>query len=118
MDTPSRVNPTTMPGNGQIGRTIDQAASATHQSINKVADAARPAVDRLKSGAHDAVDRLADVAGQAADTLSDKGGQLKEMQQRVFEECRVYMRSNPITSLGIAVAAGYFLSRILTSRSS
>jgi ElaB/YqjD/DUF883 family membrane-anchored ribosome-binding protein len=32
------------------------------------------------------------------------------------ENCREYVRDNPVTSLGIAVAAGFLLSRLLSSR--
>jgi ElaB/YqjD/DUF883 family membrane-anchored ribosome-binding protein len=87
-----------------------------HDAIDKVSDAARPAVDRIASGAHQAVDKVASVAAQAAETLGVKGEQLKDMQTRAMEQCRVYVRENPVASLGIAVAAGYLLSRLLRSR--
>ena len=33
-----------------------------------------------------------------------------------MEDCRVYVRDNPITSVGIAGAAGFLLSRVLSGR--
>jgi ElaB/YqjD/DUF883 family membrane-anchored ribosome-binding protein len=84
--------------------------------IDKVSDAAHPAVERLASGAHQAVDKIADVAGQAAETLGVKGEQLKNAQVQAMEQCRGYVRDHPVLSLGIAVAAGFLLSRLLSSR--
>lgn len=33
-----------------------------------------------------------------------------------MENCRSYVRDNPIASLGIAVAAGFLLSRVISGR--
>ena len=116
METPGRVTPATAEGSGTMARSIDQAAAGTHEAIAKVTDAARPTVDRMASGAHQAVDKIAGVATQAAETLGVKGDQIKEAQARLMEECRGYVRNNPLASLGIAVAAGFLLSRLISSR--
>jgi ElaB/YqjD/DUF883 family membrane-anchored ribosome-binding protein len=102
--------------NGAVARTVDQAATGAHKAIDKASDAARPAVDRLASGAHHAVDKIAGVASDAAETLDLKSEQLMDAQSRLTENCREYVRDNPVTSLGIAVAAGFLLSRLLSSR--
>ena len=99
-----------------LARTVDQASTGAHDVIDKVSDAARPAVDRIASGAHQAVDKIASAAGQAAETLGVKGEQLKNAQVRAMEQCRGYIRDNPVTTLGIAIAAGFLLSRLLRSR--
>jgi ElaB/YqjD/DUF883 family membrane-anchored ribosome-binding protein len=99
-----------------MARGIEQAGTGAHKAIDKVSDAARPAVDRMASGAHQAVDKVAAVAHQAADTLETKGGEIKEAQTRLVSECSGYVRANPIASIGIAVAAGFLLSRLLASR--
>ena len=99
-----------------LTRTVDQASTGAHDMIDKVSDAARPVVDRIASGAHRAVDKIAGAAGQAAETLSVKGRQLKNAQVRGMEQCRGYVRENPVTALGIAVAAGFLLSRLLRFR--
>ncbi|MEO8304311.1 MAG: hypothetical protein ABI724_09325 [Betaproteobacteria bacterium] len=116
MDMPGRITPTNADGDGALLRNIDQAAAGSHEAIQEVADAARPTVDRISSGAHQAVDKIADVASQAADTLSATGGQLKEAQERLVEDAGRFMRNNPVASLGIAVAAGFLLSRLFSSR--
>ena len=109
---------TTNPNDGarHLERTVDQASTGAHNAIDKASDAARPAVERITSGAHQAVDKFASVASQAADSLGVKGEQLMKLQERALEQCRVYVRENPVASLGIAIAAGYLLSRVLRSR--
>lgn len=116
MDTSARVTPTNRDGDGAVARKIDQAATGTHEAIQRATDAAQPTVDRMASGAHQAVDRIAEVANQAADTLGAKGGQLKDAQDRLLKNTSAYMRDHPIASLGMAVAAGFLLSRLLSSR--
>jgi len=97
-------------------KNVSQASSGAHEAIDKATSAARPTVDRIALSAHHAVDKLADVATHAAETLGIKGEQLKNAQQRIVEDCRSYVKEKPLTSLGIAVAAGYLLSRLLGSR--
>ena len=103
-------------GNGALKRGIRQAESGVHSTIDKAAEAARPAVDRVASSAHRAVDEVANIAGHAAETVSEKGEQLKDAQEQMVGYSREYMRKHPIASLGIAVAAGFLLSRIIGSR--
>ncbi|WP_150047969.1 DUF883 family protein [Methylomonas rhizoryzae] len=73
-------------------------------------------VDKASNFAHEAVDKIASASNQAADALEEKGQQLKNAEQRLMKNCQVYIRDNPVTSLGIAVAAGFVLSRLLSSR--
>lgn len=73
-------------------------------------------IDKASRSAHEAVDKVASATNQAAETLSEKGEQLKNAEQQLVENCRGYIRDNPITSLGIAVAAGFLLSRLLSGR--
>lgn len=100
----------------KLEKGVAQASSGAHEAIDKATSAARPAVDRIALSAHQAVDKIADVATHAAETLGIKGEQLKNAQQRLVEDCRSYVKEKPLTSLGIAVAAGYLLSRLLGSR--
>jgi len=100
-------------GTRSLARTVDQASTGAHDVIDKVSDAARPAVERIASGAHQAVDKIAGAAGQAAETLGVTGEQLKNAQVHAMEQCRGYVRDNPLMALGIAIAAGFLLSRVL-----
>ena len=72
--------------------------------------------DKVSHSAHEAYDKIADATSQAAEAVGKKGEQLKNAEQQIMEDCRVYVRDNPITSLGIAVAAGFLLSRMLSGR--
>lgn len=94
----------------------DQASSSAHEMIDRASAAARPAVDRVASTAHRAVDRMAGMASQAADKLSTQGEKLKDAQAKLMANSRTYVRDHPIASLGIAVAAGYLISRMFSSR--
>jgi ElaB/YqjD/DUF883 family membrane-anchored ribosome-binding protein len=70
----------------------------------------------MASGAHDAVDRIADATNHAADSLNSKGQEIKALEERWLEKVRDYVEHNPVQSLGIALASGFLLSRILSSR--
>lgn len=102
-------------GGRHVGRAVDQASMGAHEAIDKASDIARPTVDRITSGAHQAVDKIASVASKAADTLGVQGEQLMNFQARAMEQARGYVRENPVASLGIAIAAGYLLSRLIRS---
>ena len=111
METTGIVTPNLTDGSG-TARTVDGA----HRAIDKATDAVRPVVDRVASGAHQAVDKFASAAGQAKEVLSARGEQLKNAQAQAMEQTRLYVRENPMVSLGIAVAAGFILSKLFSSR--
>lgn len=73
-------------------------------------------VGRLQAGAHEVVDKVANATTQAAGALDQKGEQLKNAEQQLLEDCRCYVNENPIAALGIAVGAGFLLSRVLSGR--
>ena len=99
---------------GALTRGVGEVTVTMHEGIDSVSDAARPAVERIALGAHAAVDRVAGVATQAAETLGVKGEQLKSAQQKLVESAREYMKERPVAALGVAVAVGYLLSRLLS----
>jgi ElaB/YqjD/DUF883 family membrane-anchored ribosome-binding protein len=96
-------------GRAEDQSAVNKTAAAAHSTVDKVASAATPAADRLAAGAHQMVDKVAEMAAA-------KGEQLRVQQEQLIESCRGYVRDNPITALGIAVAAGFVLSRILSNR--
>ena len=73
-------------------------------------------IDKAANSAHEAIDKATRATNKATEALDKKGEQLKNAEQQIMEDCRVYVRDNPITSLGIAVAAGFLLSRVLSGR--
>lgn len=100
-----------------LGKADDPANAGVHTKIDKVSGIARSAVDSLTAGAHQGLDKATDAASQAAETFDAKRDELKVAQAKLMESCRSYVRQNPITSLGIATAVGYVVSRLLKSRS-
>jgi ElaB/YqjD/DUF883 family membrane-anchored ribosome-binding protein len=72
--------------------------------------------DRAIDYAHDAVDRIVDATNDAVEALDEKSEQFIDAEQKMVKNCRGYIQENPITSLGIAVAGGFLLSRLLSGR--
>jgi ElaB/YqjD/DUF883 family membrane-anchored ribosome-binding protein len=87
--------------------------TATVEHLSKAAD---ETVERVKAGTHEAVEKAADISRQAAETLSEKGEQMKHLEEQFLENCRTYVHDKPVVSLGIAVALGFLLSRLVSSR--
>jgi len=99
-----------------LERGVDSATSSAHHTIDSISDAARPALDNFVSGAHGTVDRAGVTATHAAESLGAKGDRLNASGKEIMHRAEGYMHEHPLASLGIAVAAGYFLSRLLLSR--
>ena len=103
-------------GNNGIANKVDGLGDTAHDKIDQVSASVKPAVDKFARSAHQVVDKVATVASDAADTLGVRAEQLKDVQGRLTEQCAAYVRENPMASIGIAVAAGYILSKLLSSR--
>jgi ElaB/YqjD/DUF883 family membrane-anchored ribosome-binding protein len=121
METTTRGNtPSTsgMPGNGE--GTLGKASSSAHATVNSVAGAAdeaarkaKPVIDQVAVLAHQAVDKAAGAAAPAADWLTDQGESLNATQKKLVADTCSYVSANPLKSVGIAVAAGFLLSRFI-----
>ena len=73
-------------------------------------------IDKASKSAHEAFDKITNATSQAAEALGEKGEQLKNVEQQLMKNCRSYISDNPITSVSIAAAAGFLLSRLLSRR--
>jgi len=91
-------------------------SSAIRSNAEALGEQAHGGIDRLTSTAHQAVERATSAAANAADTLGVKGRQLLDTRDEWMDTTRVYVREHPLAALGVALAAGYLLSRILSSR--
>ena len=91
--------------------TGDRVADA----VNDTASKAKPTVDRLTAMAHEAVDKAAAAAAPAAEWVSTQGQDFAEMERKLVDETCRYVSANPLKSVGIALAAGFVLSRIIRS---
>lgn len=66
--------------------------------------------------AHEAGEKLASVSNQVTDTISEKSRQMQKAEQCLVKDCSSFIRDKPITSIGLAVTAGFLLSRVLSGR--
>lgn len=85
----------------------------TNTDINESSHAT---VDRMATSAHHMVDGVAGAANSATDNISDKTQQLIDIEERWVESVRDYVQVNPVTSIAIAVAGGYVISRLFFRR--
>ena len=122
--TDTKINGTTgsstREGATQIGK--DLRADA-HAAIDRVADKVPPTTDRLAARAHDGVDKVANgvesVSGtmdSVSERLAVRSKQVTESYKKLAESGRSHVRSSPAISVLIAAAAGYGISKLLSSR--
>ncbi|HEY8160603.1 MAG TPA: DUF883 domain-containing protein [Methylobacter sp.] len=64
----------------------------------------------------EASDYAREAAGKAKETLCEAEEQLCDVEQKLMKACRNFISYHPIASMGIAVATGYCLSRLLSDR--
>jgi ElaB/YqjD/DUF883 family membrane-anchored ribosome-binding protein len=113
MDLTKNVFKAPPESSGTLERAVGDGSARAHDTIDKVSDVVRPAVDRIATGAHEAVDEIARSASRTAESLDAKGERLQDAHARMTEQCRVYVRENPLAAIGIALTAGFVLSRLL-----
>ena len=100
-------------------RDSDKAAAAervrhaAHERIDTVAEAVHPVVDRLTDAAHKTVEKLSNAATHAAESVSVKTDDLQHLQDQFTEDCREFVRTHPLKSLGYAAAVGFILTKLL-----
>jgi ElaB/YqjD/DUF883 family membrane-anchored ribosome-binding protein len=86
------------------------------KTTDKVADFAHEAIDTVANATNQAREAFAGAGHQARESFDEKSDQFINAEQRMVKNCRGYIRDNPVTSLGIAVAGGFLLSRLLSGR--
>ncbi len=89
--------------------TVDAATGLAGEAARK----AQPTIDRVAAMAHQAVDAAADAAAPAADFLAAQGESLQAARKQWVDEASTYVAENPLKSVGIALVAGFVLSRIV-----
>lgn len=102
METTGNLNPAIGPDSSDTAR--------------RMVEAAKPVVDKAAAAAHQTVDSLAGAANEAVDSLATRSVQLRKIQERLVNNCSSYVQENPLTSIGIALATGFLLSRLFNSR--
>lgn len=99
---------------------LNSATAGAHRAVDKMAstveDAARnamPAIDRAAHYAHQTVDKAVAGITPAADWLDEQATALAATQRKFVNSTREYVAANPLASLGLALAAGFLVSRII-----
>ena len=114
MEPTDRTTTTNVGGNGHAEKARRAEASA-HEKVDRTQSSVHSTVDRAARGAHETVDRIADKATQYASRMGEKSGELSQQKDRLMAETRTYVQTHPVAAIGIAVAAGFVLSRLLRS---
>jgi len=116
MDTTSNINNGDDPSNDGVTNLIKDKRTELHGVIDKAANATQPAVDRIAASAHTGVDQVSTAISDVSDTLIERTRQLNEAYQHLTETGRSYVRTSPVLSVAMALAAGYALSKLFGSR--
>lgn len=82
----------------------------------EVAEQAASKLGQLSDTAQQTVERLTHAASQAASRLGARTHDFWEAQGPAVEKARDYMREHPVVTIGVAVAIGLVISRLLTRR--
>ncbi len=69
--------------------------------------------DKVAHLAQDAADSVTSAGHQAKAAFDERSDQLLHAEQRAAKKCRGYVRTNPVTSLGIAATAGFLVGSLL-----
>jgi ElaB/YqjD/DUF883 family membrane-anchored ribosome-binding protein len=69
-------------------------------------------LNKAKTRVHGALDQVVDVAAPAAKWLEENGQSLTANGEQLVERSRKYITANPLQSFGLALAAGYLISRL------
>ncbi len=103
-------------GNGE--GTLHKASAGAHAAVDSIAGAAdeaarkaKPAIDRVAAMAHKAVDTAASTVAPTADWLAERGESLNAAQKKLMSDTCGYISANPLKSIGMALVAGYLISR-------
>jgi ElaB/YqjD/DUF883 family membrane-anchored ribosome-binding protein len=101
---------------------LSKTTAGAHAAVNSVAEAAddaarkaKPAIDQVAAMAHQVVEKAAASAAPAADWLGEQGESLKATQKKLVTDTSTYIAANPFVSVGIAVLAGFVISRMIRS---
>lgn len=69
-------------------------------------------LNKASTRVHGALDQVVDAAAPAAQWLEEHGEAISASSQKAMDRTRKYITAYPLQSLGMALAAGYLISRI------
>ncbi len=92
---------------------VNAAARAAADAADAAARKSMPAIDQVAAMAHQAVDKAAASAAPAVDWIGEQGESLNATQKKLVTEASAYIAANPLMSVGVAVLAGFLISRVI-----
>ncbi|WP_297186975.1 hypothetical protein [uncultured Porticoccus sp.] len=95
---------------------MSKPANGDHATTDHLTERAHESVDQIARTAGKAEERIRKEAGTAEDLVRNAGQKTRERSGEALQSISGFVRDNPLTSLGIAFAAGSLLSA-LTRRS-
>jgi len=102
-------------GTATMGNTgklkADRAADRAHNTVDHVSQSAHDTVDRVASSAGSVFDRARSTANEVEATVHTKYDDL--INTEWAETVRDEVRARPLAAVGIALAAGLLISRLL-----
>ena len=69
-------------------------------------------LNKTTARAHGAIDEVANAAAPAAQWLEEQSETFNASGEKLMENTCKYIAAHPLQSLGLALAAGYLLSRL------
>jgi ElaB/YqjD/DUF883 family membrane-anchored ribosome-binding protein len=121
MENPVRGNNVSHSGmSTEAESSLNKASSGAHAAVDSMTVAAdeaarkvKPAIHKVASMAHQAVDKAAGAAAPTAEWLAEQGDSLNAKQKKLVADTCSYVSAHPLKAIGIAVVAGFLLSRII-----
>lgn len=109
-------NPTTSHNASQAGRMSVSSSGDQTAAHWRSADGARDTLNRARGLAREAVDRLASGATGLVDRIEGRGQGLTDIPQRAWDYSRSTVQNHPVTTVAMAMLAGYVVARLLDLR--
>jgi ElaB/YqjD/DUF883 family membrane-anchored ribosome-binding protein len=91
---------------------MSTSASGGHATTDRLSERVHESVDQVAKTAGKAEERIRHEAAGAEARVRDAGQKIKEHSDETLHSISVFVRENPLTSLGLAFAAVTLLSAL------
>jgi ElaB/YqjD/DUF883 family membrane-anchored ribosome-binding protein len=102
-----------MPLSPTASRSNDASTDHANPTTDRLAATQQETIDRIADEANDVRRRMRGVAASAAVTARRAQDRVVEAVRQNLPKARSYIERNPLTTVGIAFAAGAVLSRLI-----
>lgn len=96
----------------RIERTASRVKEGTHSAVSGAKDKFDNAADRVDAGLQSATD----ASARGAHRATDKASELRDRAGDALDSGRGFVREKPVQSVAIALAAGWLLGKLMSSR--